>query len=649
MSFAYDIRNLKDCADYKTKRADFFKTLHLQQKLNRNYEQAMNQRSQMEKLGIQPVGETPRSLEDEKKDLLLQQNLLLKNLQTVTKAEEARKLLFLLSPQEIYDFNSNFPAVAEALKGRTNLSADFLKRVFRRYMLVLQATGGTGIPIPLSEETLSKLPGDLVDGWQNYARGMIDPETGGILSIDDLIKRTAEVLNRPPQDVEQEVKMEIDADIQDDTPLEQFVKRKRGEAEEVGRKKPKREMDMGTQADERGIKRVMEQELFTLPVKKPKVSEETKGSLKRRKEEETEIIQQAIKRSKEGPGPDPLPFRRGQKRLSRTTLEAELVKRQKMTEMSKKRPAERELRGQPTQKKVKEAPLPGRNALKETYLSPTELQLPLEEAFMGYEPVSILEEAKAQATRDIKRRATKRAKELTAAKKETALQKAKREAKEAIAQRAEARARELGQGLFISPQRSSADYKFITNPETGGGFKGRSKIYNRQTKMYYGAGIGESVQEQKYRQFGKYVLYMPSLHKGILHVKYPCLMAIGNFPKKVISNKLRDFLFKLVVDGIADKSLYNELDIDDQEYFIKLARRCEFDSNMGLGNQIYKHSPKEEEELKRFELLKGTVIAGNNDPEVMKELKHYVVKFIHDGQISKAFGHSLLYEMACLA
>ena len=657
MSITYDIRNLQNCQDYKTKRADFFRTLHLQQKLNRNYEQAMNQRSQMEKLGVQPIGESPRSLEDEKKDLLLQQNLLLKNAMTIMKPDEARKLLFQLNNQEIYDFNTHFQGISVALQGRKNISADFIRRVFHRYMLVLKSTGGTGIPIPLTEETLSKLPADVVDAWENYARGTIDPTTGAPVNIDNLIRDTAEQLNRTPEDVAAEVKMEIDQEAQNDVPIQQLMKRKRVEVEAEARKKVKEEVEMET----RGLKRVKEEEIFA-PEKKFKVSEEPKGSLKRRMEDETEIIQQAIKRAKEGPGPEPMPFRRGTKRTARNTLETELVKRQKMMEMSKKRA------GAPL---VEEQKRPAKK-LKEMYNAGAEVPLPprtrlvpstqpvasLEEAFVGYTPTSVLQEAKAEATRAIKRRATKRIKELTErtpstarlvtrGSRETVLQKAKREAREAIQARAEARARELGQGtssrqleaglgLFISPQESSTkSYQFI-RPMDGRGLV-------QMGSRLIGSGI-QPLTQDRYRQFGKYSIHMPSLQKGIM--KIANVSRKHMIPPKMVGESFVHLIYKLLDDGVLDKTMYNGLDSEEQQYLIQIARLCNIQDTLGFGIKL---TPQEQEDIKQFELLKGTIIAGNNDPTTLDELKRYILKFIHTGQIDRSFGQSLLCEIACLS
>lgn len=638
MSIIFDIRNLKNCQDYKQKRADFFRTLHLQQKLNRNYEQAMLQRMQNEKLGVVPLGESPRSLEDERKDLLLQQNLALKNLQTIMKAEEARKLLSMLSDSRVYELNTNFQAVKDILKGRTNISADFFKRVLERYLLALAFTGGTGIPIPLSEDTLSKLPADLIDKWENYARNVIDPTTGVRVNLDEIVRDTATTLNRDPVDVYQEVKMEIDMDRQLDTPLEEFVKRKREEEEAIT---PSKRIKVEPEPSKKRVK----EEVPTLPSKKARLSPEEKGSLKRRMEEESQLLEEAIKRAKMGPAPDPLPFRRGQKRLSRTTLEAELVKRQRMMEPSYKR------KGAPLEGEIK------KKAKQTKYLIPMPLQTEFEEAFEAFTPEQ-LQQARIEAAREVRMRGERRARELMSRKptmptnqivKETrasvrsALDRAKEEARQEIKRRAEARAQELGQGLFISPQRSSAtDFSIIQGsgkPMVKVGQK--SKIVKMKNKI-----CGRGIEEESQCMFGKYRIHMPSLlKKSSINIQYSNRTQVRFIPQRFVSNPFTEMVLGFLKTGVLDKTLFNKLGEEEQIYFRKLARQCGIETEIGQGVYL---TPEEEEDIRQFELLKGQIVAGNNDPSLLKEMKSYIFKFINNGQLNRTTGRTLLYEIACL-
>ena len=134
MSVSYDIRNLKTKADLDRKRAEFFRLLKLQQKLNMDYEKAVAERSANDQLGITPVPPQKRSLEEEKLDETGQRQIADRNLRTIMKVEEAQKVLNSLSAGEIYDLNSVFKALEQKLAGETNISSTYFLQVFRRYI-----------------------------------------------------------------------------------------------------------------------------------------------------------------------------------------------------------------------------------------------------------------------------------------------------------------------------------------------------------------------------------------------------------------------------------------------------------------------------------------------------------------------------------
>jgi len=134
MSVSYDIRNLKTQADLDRKRAEFFRLLKLQQKLNTDYEKAVAERSANDQLGITPVPPQKRSLEEEKMDETGQRQIADRNLRTIMKAEEALKVLNSLSVGETYDLNSVFKALEQRLAGETNIDARYFVQVFKRFM-----------------------------------------------------------------------------------------------------------------------------------------------------------------------------------------------------------------------------------------------------------------------------------------------------------------------------------------------------------------------------------------------------------------------------------------------------------------------------------------------------------------------------------
>lgn len=208
MAFIYDIRNLKDCNDYKKKRKEFFDLLHLQQKLNKNYEEAMNYRSQIEDLGVQPPKAPVRTIEQEAQDVLLQQELAKKNLESIMKPEQAVGVITRLSDQQLYQMNSIFGKIKEVVKGRTNLTSTFFLKIFDRFVMSLSMNGDGAEPIPLPESILTRLDGDLLTRIMDAMKGVINPMTGQREQISSLVPEISRQTGLSTQEIRNEINMQ---------------------------------------------------------------------------------------------------------------------------------------------------------------------------------------------------------------------------------------------------------------------------------------------------------------------------------------------------------------------------------------------------------------------------------------------------------
>lgn len=654
MAFNFDIRNLKDCKDFKNKREEFFRMLRLQAKLNRNYEQATIAREQMDTLGITPVVQARRSLEDERKDLILQQRLAMRNLQGIMKDEEASAVIQSLGEADMYFLNSEFGRLMEYLKGRTNITAEFFKRVLARFKVYLESTGMTGIPIPLRESTLEKLPGDLKDEWDNYARQTVDPLTGSTPNLEELMRRTAEALQRDVEDVKMEVESEQQMEEEQavppapmETPEEmRGTKRKAFSKKTLSMKKPR-----GT-IEERVEKRMREEDLSTdMPELK---RQRTKGKF--RLQPIADAQEDYVPYNPEDDGVPINPNTKGVKR-GREVIKTLPDKKAKMeTESAEMRGVKRQMdemvdlqaqkfvaTGGLTLEQAKRLARAQLEARQQMYVPPR----------AGVARTTGKRKRAAEAD-EIEMQRTGMYQRLGG----LTVEQARSLARSGIEARAEMRAQELGQGLFMSPQRPTAEYgpgaatAFSTLNLHGG--KVGTPIRSKTGKLMGKIGMGvmsnyDYLGQGKVREFGKYVIHMPSLQKCYVNVRYAGGKGtVASVPQKYVSQDFVNMLVHLLDNQVLDKALFSKLGEDEQQYFRTLANKCEFDSVIGLGMGTHL-SQAEQKEQERFEMLRGTIIAGNNSPEVLKEMKMFILKFINEKRMPKQQGHDLLYEIACLS
>ena len=150
--------------------------------------------------------------------------------------------------------------------------------------------------------------------------------------------------------------------------------------------------------------------------------------------------------------------------------------------------------------------------------------------------------------------------------------------------------------------------------------------------------------------FGNYVISLNSLKKGILHVRYPSGANIPHFPKQLISSILRKILNDLLFEKSFNEQDYDELDVMEQKMFDDLISLCKADKKNGI--MLYKHKKYSDQDrdadVKRFNILRGELIAGNDNPSIIKELKQLLFKLMSQKCISRAEYNKIMERILIL-
>jgi len=158
-------------------------------------------------------------------------------------------------------------------------------------------------------------------------------------------------------------------------------------------------------------------------------------------------------------------------------------------------------------------------------------------------------------------------------------------------------------------------------------------------------GRGIAVKETpSYKQFGKYAIHIPQLEQqDMLNVKYKSLGQIPKFKPMAVSDIFRDFMLDLLETGKPNVRVYHQVSPQERKVFEEMSIGAGVWNGLGLKRTTIS---TDEEENKRFELLKGEYLAGNNNPKVISELRRLVVKMMGDGRIRKSQGLELLMELS---
>jgi hypothetical protein len=174
----------------------------------------------------------------------------------------------------------------------------------------------------------------------------------------------------------------------------------------------------------------------------------------------------------------------------------------------------------------------------------------------------------------------------------------------------------------------------------GKGLKGK---ISPNIKLKVGRGLAVK-ETPSYREYGKYAIHIPQLEQqDILNVKYKSLGQIPKFKPIPVSDIFRDFVLDLIENGKPNARVYTQICPNERKFFEEMSIGAGIWNSLGLKRTT---TSTDEEENKRFELLKGEYVAGNNSPKVISELRKLVVKMMSDGRIRKNQGVELLMELS---
>jgi hypothetical protein len=185
-------------------------------------------------------------------------------------------------------------------------------------------------------------------------------------------------------------------------------------------------------------------------------------------------------------------------------------------------------------------------------------------------------------------------------------------------------------------------------PTTEGFGLGNMNSIQRQPKnpIRIGRGIA-AVETPAWREFGKFVVNLNHLeNQDIFNIKYKnCMGAVPSFKPVAVSDIYRDFVIDLLESGKPNTRVYNQICDEEKKHFEKVASTAGIFKGLGLPKTVI---DTEEQDVKRFELLRGEVVAGNNNQKVLSELRKLTVKLMNSDRIKRKQGLDILMELSAM-
>lgn len=142
---------------------------------------------------------------------------------------------------------------------------------------------------------------------------------------------------------------------------------------------------------------------------------------------------------------------------------------------------------------------------------------------------------------------------------------------------------------------------------------------------------------------GKYYVSPASLDKGVLLVKMRSGRKVAGFPKILLTNDQIYFIKNLLLNGVIDMQTYDEMDAEEKNVidsfitFCKITDPITGELIMGQFIPEKNKTPTKknlDQMVKRYNLLKGELMAGNNSDEIVNELKIIIDRLYDNGYIA---------------
>lgn len=163
-----------------------------------------------------------------------------------------------------------------------------------------------------------------------------------------------------------------------------------------------------------------------------------------------------------------------------------------------------------------------------------------------------------------------------------------------------------------------------------------------ETDIDFKAGIRPS---PKFAPMGRYLINKRQLDKDIVAIKRPAGSTIPNLPSQRVSRNLGNVIRKIVGNGVPTFDELNSLTDEERVYLHKVARESRIDDKLNIPTP---KKDEDEKDINQFEILKGQILAGNDNIELVKKFKTIILKLSKKDLIPKAQVKELLLDLATL-
>lgn len=163
-----------------------------------------------------------------------------------------------------------------------------------------------------------------------------------------------------------------------------------------------------------------------------------------------------------------------------------------------------------------------------------------------------------------------------------------------------------------------------------------------QSDIDYTKGIQSSA---KFVPIGRYLINKRQLDKDIIAIKRPAGSTIPTLPSQRVSRNFGNVMRKVIGGGLPTYDELSNLTDDERVYLHKVAKETRIDDKLSIPTP---KKDEDERDINQFEILKGQILSGNDNIELVKKFKTIILKLSRKDLIPKAQVKDLLLDLATL-
>lgn len=175
----------------------------------------------------------------------------------------------------------------------------------------------------------------------------------------------------------------------------------------------------------------------------------------------------------------------------------------------------------------------------------------------------------------------------------------------------------------------------------GKGIKGRGLVKSKSFPTIKAEG-GIPPME-RFAKFGRYVIDKQKLKDGQCVVRFDSGACIHKIPARRIGKEVQNVLSKIAGGGLPSYDDINALNQDDRRYLYNIQKLAKMDAQIPSPDK-----DAETKDMEDFEKMRGQILAGNDNKDLLKKFKLTLLKFAKDGRIPRREVNEILIEMASL-